>query len=442
MAQCVALIDSLGTLCVSRIRDWAPLHEAARREIAEFHGRLNRGELSFKQAVASGRASASASTAAAAWRGLFVVTSAQLAQHANLPRDRVDAFLTGASVLPGAQAPSYTLPTDKSQHSMFFRLGDGAFYVIDICSLHQDLFTLAETAVTSAGGKIAERYYDWRGKVSQKNVAGALAKVFGAEAVFENLYYSPTGRAENFAEADILIRYGDAVVLCEVKGHELNRDVSDSVGPDRMARDFKTIQKGYDQCQRSRRYLAQRDPEASSVFFQSDLKTPMLELGPVREFHCLVVTVNSYGSLAGNCSELLKRDPDDPLPVVLSESELFTMLEYIKEPNELLNYLRQRVLLHGFLKTQDELEPAGVFVTQGSLNDLVEKKLSGECDFMVLHADVSFVFNGPDWERNSDTQQAIESKRLTTRPIDAEAVRSAMQAATLGNRRRARSPRT
>lgn len=441
--QCVALIDSLGSLCVSRIQEWALMDEAAREEFAELHERMGRGELSFRQAVASGRASSAASTVAAAYRGLFVVTPAQIAEHASLPRDSVDAFLTGASVLPGASGPSYTLPTDKSQHSLFLRLADGAFYVIDICSLHQGLFTLAETAVTSAGGKVSERYYDWRGKVTPKNVAGALAGVFGAEAVFENLYYSPTGRAENFAEADILIRCGDAVVLCEVKGHELNRDVSDPVGPDRMARDFKTIQKGYDQCQRTRRYITQRDPEAFSTFYQSDLKTPMLELvGPVREFHYLVVTANSFGSLAGNCGELLKRDTDDPLPVVLSESELSTMLEYIKEPNALLKYLRQRVLLHGFLKTQDELEPAGVFVTQGSLDDLVEKKLSGECDFMVLHPDVSFVFNGPGWERNPETQKALESKRLTTMPIDAEAVRSAMQAATLGNRRRARSPRT
>lgn len=81
-AQCVALIDSLGSLCVSRIQEWALLGEAARGEFAELHERMGRGELSFRQAVASGRASSSASTAAEAWRGLFVVTSAQIAEHA------------------------------------------------------------------------------------------------------------------------------------------------------------------------------------------------------------------------------------------------------------------------------------------------------------------------------------------------------------------------
>jgi hypothetical protein len=57
------------------------------REFAELHERMGRGELSFRQAVVSGRASSAASTAAAAWRGLFVVTSAEIAEHASLPRD-------------------------------------------------------------------------------------------------------------------------------------------------------------------------------------------------------------------------------------------------------------------------------------------------------------------------------------------------------------------
>lgn len=303
---------------------------------------------------------------------------------------------------------------------MFFRLGGDTFYVLDVFSLHRDLFNLVKTVVTSSGSKAVQKYADWRGKVTPKNVAATLSSVFGRENVFENLYYSPTGQAEDFAEADILVKHGGAVLLCEVKGHELNRDISDPVGPERMARDFKTIQEGYEQCQRTRNYICGKDP---ALFYKDDHKTVILTLsGPVLEFHYLVVTANSYGVLAGNCSDLLKRGSDDPLPVVMSELELATMLEYIKDPLELLKYLRQRVLLHGVLRTHDELEPAGVFVTQGSLDDLIAKKLSGECDLMTLSPDVSFVFNGPDWERDPETDEAIKAKKLTMNIITAESV--------------------
>lgn len=421
-AQCVTLLDSVGSLCLSGLTTFSTFDQEACEDFAKLDERIERGELTFNQAAASGQESAAAIKAREAWRGLFTVTAEQIAEHSNLPVANVVKFLGRASVQPGGFESAYILPIDKPHGALFFRREDGSFYVIDICSLHQDFFALAKSAVTSAGDKSAEKYYKWRGKVTPKNVAASLANVFGAGSIVENLYYSPTGRPEDFAEADILVQHGDAILLCEVKGRELNRDISDPVGPERMASDFKAIQEGYAQCRRTGTFIKRHDP---ARFYRSDRSTPLLELrGAVREFHYLVVTANSFGPLAGNCSELLQRDPEDPLPVVMSEFELSTMLDQINTPESLLKYLRQRVLLHGFLKTGDELEPAGVFVTQGSLDDLIAQKMSGNVDLLILGPDVSFVFNGPNWERKPEKQEAIQDKRLTMTPITAETVRS------------------
>lgn len=424
-AQCVALLDSVGGLCLVGLMAFSTFDQEAREEIVKLDEQIERDGLTFKQAVALGQESAAAIKARAAWRGLFTMTAEQVSERAGLPIAGVVKFLDRASVQPGGFDSSYILPTDKPHGDLFFRLDGGSVYVIDICSLHQDFFALAESVVTSSGDKTAMKYYEWRGKITPKNVAASLARVFGAESIAENLYYSPTGRPEDFAEADILVQHGDTILLCEVKGHELNRDISDPVGPDRMARDFKTIQKGYDQCHRTGTYIKRHDP---ARFYHFDHSTLRLELpGAVREFHYLVVTANSFGHLAGNCSDLLQRGPEDPLPVVMSEFELSTMLDWINTPDSLLKYLRQRVLLHGLLKTGDELEPAGVFVTQGSLDELIAQKVSGNADILILKPDVSFVFNGPNWERKPETQEAIQDKRLTMAPITPETVRSSLE---------------
>ncbi len=431
-AQCVTLLDAIGSLVLSRFCELRTLDLEAFEMFAGLDERLERGELTAEQAVTLGRGHGAATKATAAQRGLFIVTADQIRKLSGLPVDDIDKFLDRTAVQPGGFESEYLLPTDRSHDGMFFRREDGSVYVIDICSLHQDFFALAESIVTSSSKQTAEKYYARRHEVTQANVAASLASVFGADGIVENLYYSSTGRPNGFAEADILVRHGDIIILCEVKGHELSRDLSDPVGPGRMASDFKTIQKGYDQCRRTSAYIKGHAP---ARFYRSGHKTLLLELsGPVREFHYLVVTSNSFGPLAGNCSELLQRDPDDPLPVVVSEFELSTMLAMIHTPESLLKYLRQRVLVHGFLRTDDELEPAGVFVTQGSLDELIAKKTSGEADILILGPDVSFAFNGPDWERKPEAQEAIADQRLTLTPITAETVRSAP-----ASRRRRRS---
>jgi len=327
----------------------------------------------------------------------------------------VARFLERTSAVPGATNIDYLLPFNRASDALFLRLGDGSFYILDAISLYRDFFGFTQGLLGNADKGGAQKYYNRRGVVVPLNVAGTLSTLFGEVNVHENLYYPLSEDRGEWGEADILIRYGRVVLLCEVKGHEFNPSISDPVGPGRMDRDFGTVRKGYRQCERTRRYISGGAP--AEFFDRSHQKRLLVIDEPIDEFLFLVVTANSFGCLAGNCSDLLQVE-EGILPVVMSEFELATFLAHVESPETLVEYLRQRVALHGFLKTSDKLEVAGVFVTQGSLSELIE--MSKSADILQLAPDTSFVFNGQNWSRTPEIRKALNARHLTSTVFTAE----------------------
>lgn len=237
-----------------------------------------------------------------------------------LSDEQVSRFLERTAVTPGGINADYALPTDKPCQAMFARLNNGQFYVLDFTSGYRALFHNAESALERASDSIREKYYNWRGEVVPANVTATLESVFGKENVHTNLHYNPSGQKGDLAEADIMVRAGDDVILCEVKGHEANRSIHRQVGYERMSREFSTIQEGYDQCKRTHDYMMR---SRLAQFWDHKMKSVMLEVeGNDRNYHYLVITANSFGSLAGACATLLKRDAGSQMPVVMSEFDL------------------------------------------------------------------------------------------------------------------------
>ncbi len=420
--ECLKFLDAMDGLLSEQLDDLSALEDTAKSEMASVHKKLRFGEFSFEGAVHRARSCSGVKALADAKYRTFFVSRDELVKRSGLASEGVARFLEYTSVVAGQNNADYLLPTDKEHGRMFIRMDGDNFYIMDAAALYPDFYHLAEDLVDEVDPRTRERYHDWRGKVTPANVARSLASVFGADSLSENLYYAlpdGDGGKDRWCEADILVQYEDQILLCEVKSHELNRSIGDRVGPDRMKRDFETLQEGYGQCVRTHRYLGGQTPVR---FFKSDCKTLLLSLDkPVSDVYYLVVTANSFGVLAGNCSELLKRDGAS-LPVIMSEFDLATIVPHIKTPDLFLKYLRQRASLHGFLKTSDELEVAGVFVTQGSLDELIEIKENGDFDMMVLSPDTSFVFNGPMWERIPEVQSAVDAKKLFSTTITAESL--------------------
>ena len=340
---------------------------------------------------------------------VFLFAGGDLAERSGLPAASVYRFLKGLSYRPGDVHENYRFPIDSSQGALFLETESGRFYLQSAVGLYRDFYHFAWRMVDNAEKSIRDHYHAWRGAVVERNVAHQLSRLFGEEDVFTNLFYPVPDRPSDWAEADILVRAGDALILCEVKGSEHERAADARVGPERlMQRDFETIKKGYAQCARTRLYVHSNAP---ATFYDKGNGAEVLTVDQaVTRYYYLVVTANSYGCLAGNCGDLLSHK-DGPLPVVMSEFELSTFLEKLHSSEDFVRYLGQREELHGFLKTSDELEVAAVFLTQGNLDDLLESKT--EADMLILDPAVSFLFNGSAWKRTKDSQAAIESRSLS-----------------------------
>lgn len=413
--ECLQALDTIDALLAERLLTSIKTRNAANEEITSIHRELTEGRISFETAIASARALPSLARANEADGQRFIFSLTRLSERSGIPRLGLERFLERASVVPGKTNTDYLLPTDKSHDALFLRMDEGKFYILDAISLYRDFFSFAQGLLSEASPATSQRYYNRRGSVVPRNVARELSRIFGDDHVHESLHYPISENLADWGEADILVQHRDAILLCEVKGREIKRAIDASIGPDRMWRDFSTIQEGFEQCARSRQYITNA---SQADFFDSSHRVRRLSIEkPVSEFFYLVVTANSFGCLAGNCSELLQTD-NEPLPVVMSEFEITTFLAHVESPEMLLRYLRQRVALHGFLKTSDELEVAGVFVTQGSLDELAE--MSTKADMLHLAPDTSFVFNGPSWSRSPEIKKAMDARRLTATVFSAE----------------------
>lgn len=408
--ECISVIDRIGTIISHR------LGQRAKRQ------RFAAAETAFDEAVVEGKAIT---------RHLYVVTAQEICaatgidgdHPVTLSDDQVSRFLERTAVIPGGVNGDYALPTDKPCQAMFARLNDGQFYILDFTSGYRTLFHNAESALGHASDSMREKYYKWRGKIVPANVTATLEGVFGKENVHTNLHYNPSGQKGDLAEADILVRAGTDIILCEVKGHEANRSIHKQVGYERMLKEFSTIQEGYDQCKRTHDYML---GSRLVQFWDSKMKTVVLEVeGNDRGYHYLVITANSFGSLGGDCTRLLKRDSGSQMPVVMSEFDFRTASKIINTPDILIRYLAQRVMLHGRLSTSDELEVAGAFVTYGMSLNRVLLAIDGESRedqpaLLVLDGSYSFIFNGDGWAHDEPGEGVPE---LVLTPVTLETLK-------------------
>lgn len=343
----------------------------------------------------------------------FMFSANDLVAETGLARDGVQKFLTELSYNFGDVPASYKLPTDRAETKPFLHLKDDIYYVLDLVSLFRDFYLCVEVILdrhkAAIGGKLADKVYAWRGKVVPSNVERCLAGVFGQANIHSSLYYDFDAK---FCEGDLLIRCKDSILLCEVKGHEIIRDPSEAFGFDALESEFKTIQKGYDQCARTHKYIA---AAALPVrFFDGKRKQIKLELSErPTHFYYLVVTGNSFGDLAGDCREILRKDDADPFPVIVSEFELSTILTHIDNPETFLKYLGQRSQLHGHIKTNDELEVAGLFLLQGTLEPQIEQIKNGTADMIMSSPDLAKIFNRPPAQRTSSEISTVMVDRKT-----------------------------
>ncbi len=105
------------------------------------------------------------------------------------------------------------------------------------------------------------------------------------------------------------------------------------------------------------------------------------------------VTRDNFGALATNLALLLEKDTDDSYPWVVNIIDLGNLAEawsyFGWGPAELRKYLEQRVLIHGKVFSDDELDYAGYFMRHGSFDSAIKAR----ADLLQLNPEYSSFFD-------------------------------------------------
>jgi hypothetical protein len=297
----------------------------------------------------------------------------------NIPTTAVEALTEHLGILPGAVSREFRFPHDENplEYKVFVLLPNGSFYFLDPANAYRVAAKAFEKELL-ADNQLRQKYLKNRDRSSERAVLKHIARVFPGALIYPN-YYIEKGQHEK----DILVHYGDVVLLIECKNSNVRMFKGAAADLLKFERDFdNSVQHGFEQAlEVKRRILGSEE----SVFLDGKGRRYFsLKRGEIREFHIICVTLPVRGPFGTDLSYQLKKADDEPYPLALNLFDLGTICKHLSNPERFISYLRARERLHGRVTSGDELNYAGYFLENGNLDfpdgSFVADDLSGVFD--------------------------------------------------------------
>lgn len=283
----------------------------------------------------------------------------------SFPETVLDAYFIAFSFLPGNINKDFKLPTDFNELDIrpFMQMEPGKYYIVESVMLFPIISTALHQSITNSNK--SQKYFKHRDQVSQRKTVELLRKVFPANAIVEEAHYGGSNRMQ--FETDIIVRHERTLIVCEVKSKALREPLYTQGNIQKIKKDFQvSIQEAYKQALRTRDYILSSE---EAPFLDSRRRLlATIKKADVDEIYLVTVTAESFGWLATDLSILLEKEENDPYPLAISLFDLEFLVTRINTPEKVIDYLRQRVPLHGKVLSQDELDYAGYYENYGNLD--------------------------------------------------------------------------
>jgi hypothetical protein len=218
---------------------------------------------------------------------------------------------------------------------------------------------------------VKEKYLKTRGVYLEERVHSLIASMFPNVLVRLEKYYE-TNKQGN--EHDGLLVVGRSLLVMEEKASEMktpSRDVERSFR--NLTDHFKSnrgIQHAYNQ---ANRVIDIVNAASSAVAFYDAKGNVAAKIDPsmIDESFAICVTLESFGMLATDLTMILEVPADHDYPWVVNLYDLETLVDGFKRKglsgDDFLRYLRHRRDFQGRLVSDDELNLAGQFISNGKM---------------------------------------------------------------------------
>lgn len=302
-----------------------------------------------------------------------------------------DAFWRQFSVQRG-EAPEIRYPTEQSiyEERPLVRISDTEAFCPSVNALFTALLLVGERTLRQSPAR--DRFLRVRDKALEYETLTNIRAFLSPKAtVWSEVYETSDSQYEHDA-----IAVDDGLcLLIEAKASppiEPFRDPDKAFARLRDAfRADRGIQKAFEQANRIVRKL--KVGNVVPLYDARGHEVGRLLPDPSKLTVAVCVTRDNFGPLATNLALLLEKDAPDSYPWVVNIIDLSNLAEawsyFNWGPTEFRKYLEQRLMLHGKVFSDDELDYAGYFMSHGGFDSAIKT----HADLLQLDADYSSLFD-------------------------------------------------
>lgn len=309
-----------------------------------------------------------------------------------------DAFPTIARIfwsqfsIGRGEAPEIRYPTEQSNFELrpLIRISDNEAFCPVVNMLFSAVLSVGERSLLEGG--VRDRYLRSRDKALEDEVLKKVKSFLSPNArIFSGVFETPDCQYEH----DIVALDENLCIILEAKATPPVEPFRNPEKAFKRLRDaFRSdtgIQKAYQQANRVVSRL-----KAGEV-------VPLYD-GRGREIDCLLpdpsklvvgicVTRDNFGPIATNLALLLEKEASDSYPWATNIIDLSSLADAWKYlgwgSREFRRYLEQRIVLHGKVFSDDELDYAGFFIRHGGFDAALQTR----ADLLQLNPEYSSLFD-------------------------------------------------
>lgn len=286
-------------------------------------------------------------------------TVEELSSVASVPVD-IAAAVVATLATPFAQGePDLFRAAEQIRARPYLDLDDGTFFPT---VAGNDLWALRAVFEAALAG---DAYSKRRGKWLERKAGERLAAALPPDEMHFEVGLVPRGGGEQLGEIDVLLRYGDTVIVIEAKS--ATQRISARRGGDALVDHLEgTITKAGEQAALAQRALRGEEP----IDLRTSNKARLTLGAQVREVHPIVVTLDDLSAVTPVLWELVGTTvlPDEvTIPWVVTWYQLDLVCDLVQWPAQLVHFLRRRSRMNDLrgLHAVDELDWWMLYLTQG-----------------------------------------------------------------------------
>lgn len=209
----------------------------------------------------------------------------------------------------------------------------------------------------------ADKYRKKKAEVVEELFCDLLEKILGSKAKIHRSVCEECGTKEH----DILVEFEDYILIAEAKASKVREPFFNPEKSFRRIKDHFDSDAGiggaYEQAILLKKFI---EPNDEIELFENKIKKFKIADVHNKKILPLVLTLNQFGDIAVNTTELLNKEDGQPYPWVCNWHDLDNINEVLsclnKEPKDFIEYITWRIENHEKVMASDELDVFEAFM--------------------------------------------------------------------------------